>query len=62
MLVVSRFQGEEVFIDLPDGTRITVMVVDVRGSKVRIGFDAPKEIGIYRRELMECDVKKEGRS
>jgi len=47
MLVLSRTVGEKVFI----GDNITVTVVRVRGDEVRIGFDAPKEVKILRKEI-----------
>lgn len=51
MLVLSRSKDEEVVITLADDTQIVVMCVDIRGDKVRLGFNAPKEITIHRREV-----------
>lgn len=50
MLVLSRCRGEDVLID---GGRIVVTVLDIRGDKVRLGFKAPEEIAIHRREVQE---------
>ncbi len=47
MLVLSRKKNERIFI----GTEITVTVVEVRGDKVRIGIDAPKEMTVHREEV-----------
>jgi carbon storage regulator len=47
MLVLSRKPGEEIVI----GGNIRVMVVEVRGNKVRLGFTAPPEVPIRRDEL-----------
>lgn len=47
MLVLSRKLGEEVVI----GDNIRVIIVDVRGRYVRLGFTAPDDVRIHRREL-----------
>lgn len=47
MLVLSRKAGESVVIE----GGIIVEVVAIRGDKVRLGFTAPDEIGIYRKEV-----------
>lgn len=52
MLVLSRKRNEEIVISTPDGsTRISVMVVDVRGDKVRLGIQAPREFSVHRGEV-----------
>jgi carbon storage regulator len=48
VLVLSRKRNEAVVIN----GDITVTVVDIRGDKVRLGFVAPKEVGILRSELV----------
>lgn len=47
MLVLSRKKSERIVI----GDEITVTIVEIRGDKVRLGFEAPAEIGIWRHEL-----------
>lgn len=47
MLILTRKQGESVFI----GDNIKVTVVEVKGHQIRVGIDAPKEIRIYREEI-----------
>jgi carbon storage regulator len=47
MLVLSRKPGEKVII----GNSIAVTVVEIKGNRVRIGFDAPNEVRIFRVEL-----------
>ena len=47
MLVLSRKPGEQVVI----GDGITLTVVEVRGGRVRLAFDAPAQVGILRAEL-----------
>lgn len=49
MLVLTRRQGEAIKI----GDNITVMVVDMRGDKVRLGVEAPREVRIDREEVAE---------
>ena len=47
MLVLSRKLGEKIHI----GSGITITVVEVKGSKIRLGIDAPDDIPIFRAEL-----------
>lgn len=47
-LVLSRKKGE--IVDLAGGL-VQVMVVDIRGDKVRLMFDPPAAIPIHRREV-----------
>ena len=49
MLVLSRGQLEAVVID----GRILVTVLEVRNGKVRLGFQAPGEINIVRKEILD---------
>lgn len=49
MLVLSRQKDESIMIG--DGIRITI--VDVRGDKVRLGIEAPKDVKVFRSELYE---------
>lgn len=48
MLVLTRKPGEKVII----GGNITVTVVEVKGNKVRLAFEAPDQIHIMREELI----------
>lgn len=47
MLVLSRKVGERVVI----GDRIVVTVLEVKGRQVRLGFEAPPDVQIWRGEL-----------
>ena len=47
MLVLSRKPGEQVVL----GNGITLTVVEVRGERVRLAFDAPDQVRILRAEL-----------
>jgi carbon storage regulator len=53
MLVLSRQKDEVVVIILPDGRVIEITVVDIRGDKVRLGTNAPKDIAVHRKEVYE---------
>lgn len=48
MLVLSRKVGEKIVID----GKITLQVVGARNNRVRLAFDAPREIPILRSELV----------
>ncbi len=50
MLVLSRKKDESIIIN--DHIRVTV--VEIRGDKVRLGIDAPKEVTVHRREVYEA--------
>ena len=52
MLVLERGVDGEVMLYLPDGTRVTVMVVRINGDKIRLGFKAPQNIRILRAEII----------
>jgi carbon storage regulator len=47
MLVLSRKLGEKVVL----GNGITLTVVEVRGKRVRLAFDAPDQVHILRAEI-----------
>jgi len=49
MLILSRNANESIVID--DDIKITV--IDVKGSQVRIGIDAPKHVAVHREEIYE---------
>jgi carbon storage regulator len=54
MLVLSRLAGEQIYIDLEDGRRITIMMVEIRGFKSRIGIDAPRTVVVHRKEIADA--------
>jgi len=57
MLVITRKTGERICL----GDDITITVLEVVGSTVRLGIDAPAEIPVFRHELWEA-VKEENRA
>lgn len=50
MLVLSRKKNESIKIN----DNITIVVVEIRGDKVRLGVEAPKEIPVHRNEVYEA--------
>lgn len=50
MLVLSRKQNESIVID----DRIKVCIVEIRGDKVRLGVEAPKEVPVHRQEVYDA--------
>lgn len=53
MLVLSRERNETVVFVTPDGDEYVVTVAEIRGDRVRLGFDAPKDVLIHRGEVLE---------
>lgn len=49
MLVLTRKKNECIVIN--DVIRVTV--VEIRGDKVRLGVEAPREIEVHRQEVYE---------
>jgi carbon storage regulator len=49
MLILTRKLGERIII----GGDILITLVDIKGSQVRIGIDAPSHLGVYRQEIFE---------
>jgi len=55
MLVLSRKKDESIVIN----NDITIVVVEIRGDKVRLGVEAPKEVPVHRREVFEAIARGE---
>lgn len=53
MLVLSRKKNESIVID----NSITVIVVEIRGDKVRLGIEAPTDVPVHRREVYDAIIK-----
>lgn len=49
MLVLSRGKQEVIMI----GDDITITVVDIRGDKVRLGIEAPRDVPVHRAEVYD---------
>jgi carbon storage regulator len=50
MLVLSRKKNESIVIN----NDITIVVVEIRGDKVRLGVEAPKMVPVHRREVFDA--------
>ena len=48
MLILSRREGEAVMI----GNDVTIVILGIKGRQVRVGISAPKNINIYREEIL----------
>ena len=55
MLVLSRKKNESIVIN----NDITIVVVEIRGDKVRLGVEAPKEVPVHRREVYDAICRNE---
>jgi len=49
MLILTRKLGEKINI----GDDITVTLVEIKGTQVKLGIEAPKTIEIHRQEIYE---------
>jgi carbon storage regulator len=49
MLILIRRLGETVMV----GHDVTVTIVGVKGTQVRLGINAPKDVGVHREEIHE---------
>jgi carbon storage regulator len=58
MLVLSRKKNESIVIN----DDITIVVVEIRGDKVRLGVEAPKEVPVHRREVFDAIHRNESPS
>jgi carbon storage regulator len=57
MLVITRKSGERICI----GDDVTVTVLDVAGSSVRLGIEAPSDVRVFRYEIW-VQVQEENRA
>ncbi len=55
MLVLSRKKNESIVIN----DDISIVVVEIRGDKVRLGIEAPKEVPVHRREVYDAIARAE---
>jgi len=51
MLILARKQGEAILI----GEDVKVIVLEIDGNQVRLGFEAPRHIPIDRGEVLEAN-------
>ena len=50
MLVLGRKMGEQIII----GGQVVVTVLEARGDRIRLGFEAPPEVPIHRAEVVKA--------
>lgn len=50
MLILTRKSNESIII----GNNIEVKVLEIRGDQVSLGFSAPRNISIHRKEVFEA--------
>lgn len=55
MLVLSRKKDESIVIN----NDIRIVVVEIRGDKVRLGIEAPKDVPVHRQEVFESIARGE---
>ena len=53
MLVITRREGEEVVIGDPKNPIGVVRIASVKGERVRVAFDFPRDVQIHRREVAD---------
>ncbi|MHC4809606.1 MAG: carbon storage regulator [Planctomycetota bacterium] len=53
MLVITRREGEEVVIGDPKSPHGVVRIASIKGDRVRIAFDFPREVEVHRREVAD---------
>lgn len=58
MLVLSRKANESVEIQLANGTRVTIMLVDVTSSRAKLGITAPKGVNVVRTEVYNASANR----
>jgi carbon storage regulator len=51
MLILTRRTDEAIVIRNRFGAEIRLVVVEVRGKKVRLGIEAPADVSVIREEI-----------
>ena len=54
MLVLSRKQNEQIII----GENVRIKVMMIRGNQVRLAFEVPAQVPIYRAELLNPPMRR----
>ena len=53
MLVITRREGEEIVIGDPRNPIGVVRIASIKGERVRVAFDFPRDVEIHRREVAD---------
>ena len=59
MLVITRKEGEEVVIGDPSNPIGVIRIASIKGDRVRVALDFPREIAVHRREVA-IEIAKSG--
>ena len=55
MLVLTRKENESIVID----GNIKVIILEIQGGRIRVGIKAPKEVAVWREELVAPATERE---
>jgi carbon storage regulator len=53
MLVITRREGEEIVIGDPRNPIGVVRIASIKGERVRVALDFPRDVEIHRREVAD---------
>ena len=59
MLVITRREGEEVVIGDPANPLGVIRIATIKGDRVRVALDFPREVPVHRREIAS-EIAKSG--
>jgi carbon storage regulator len=55
MLVIRRRAGEGLVVTFPGGERLEVEILEIEGSQIKLGFQAPRHVRVLRREIADTE-------
>ncbi len=55
MLILTRRVGEKIII----GENVTVTMLEVKGTQIRIGIEAPRDVQVHREEIYQRILKEQ---
>ena len=53
MLVITRREGEEIVIGDPSKPQGVVRIASIRGDRVRVAVEFPRDVPVHRREIAD---------
>lgn len=62
MLVITRREGEEIVIGDPRNPIGVVRIASVKGERVRVAMNFPRDVQIHRREVADQILVEQGRN
>lgn len=60
MLVLSRKKDQGITATFADGTRVRIIVAEIRGDKVRLGLEGPETVTFHRDEIQQIVDRERG--